>query len=207
MKNDSLLIYFVWYFYFFTKKLPKYSSPCSWNFGQFEEKILDTALYLIMKDRRIRARNGLLKTCDPVWLSRIISACANSSEDDGILTGNWSGDYEGGVSPVTWNGSVKIIQQYAETKTPVKFGQCWVFSGRVSAVWQINNKHFLMKWNQVQNVKFDKLPFFEIFPFNTDSNRSKFKQIKFEHNHFIFNIFFMLILNIYECLLTKFNFF
>ena len=86
-----------------------------------------------MHDRRVTARYGLLKTCDPVWLSRIISACANSC-DYGILTGNWNGNYEGGVSPVTWNGSVKIIHQYAETKTPVKFGQCWVFSGLMTTL-------------------------------------------------------------------------
>lgn len=71
----------------------------------------------------------MTKAADPVWVSRIISAGANSSDEGGILTGNWSGDYEGGVSPVTWSGSVKIIQQYAETKRSVKFGQCWVFSG------------------------------------------------------------------------------
>ena len=34
------------------------SSPCAWNFGQFEDKILDTALLLIMNDKRIRARKG-----------------------------------------------------------------------------------------------------------------------------------------------------
>lgn len=82
-----------------------------------------------MNDKRVQAKQGIAKMADPAWISRIISAAANCSEDDGVLTGNWSGDYEGGVSPVTWNGSVKIIQQYAESKTPVKYGQCWVFSG------------------------------------------------------------------------------
>lgn len=107
----------------------QYSSPCHWNFGQFEDKILDTALYLIMKDPRVSAKKGISKLRDATWLSRIISAAANSSDDNGVLSGNWSGDYTGGVSPVTWNGSVKIIQQYADTNVPVKFGQCWVYSG------------------------------------------------------------------------------
>ncbi|CAG5098814.1 Oidioi.mRNA.OKI2018_I69.XSR.g15999.t3.cds [Oikopleura dioica] len=106
----------------------QYSSPCMWNFGQFEEDILDVALYLIGNDPRIKGKKGLQKTRDPVWLSRILSAGANSSEG-GVLTGNWSGKYDGGVSPVTWSGSVKILQQYWETKSDVKFGQCWVFSG------------------------------------------------------------------------------
>jgi len=87
-----------------------------------------------MKDHRVKARHGVSKLSDPVWLSRIISAAANSSDDNGVLTGNWTGEYEGGVSPTTWNGSVKILQQYAETKTPVKYGQCWVFSGLVTTL-------------------------------------------------------------------------
>ena len=37
------------------------SSPCAWNFGQFEDKILDTALHLIMNDKRIRARKGSIE--------------------------------------------------------------------------------------------------------------------------------------------------
>ena len=105
------------------------SSPCPWIFGQFEDKVLDTALHLIMNDKRIKANKGISKAADPVWVSRILSAGANCSDDNGVLTGNWTGDYSGGVSPVTWNSSVNIIQQYAETKRPVKYGQCWVFSG------------------------------------------------------------------------------
>ena len=53
----------------------------------------------------------------------------NSNDDRGVLVGNWSGDYTGGKSPTTWTGSVRILQEYNRTKTPVKFGQCWVFSG------------------------------------------------------------------------------
>lgn len=110
----------------------KKSDPLAWDFGQFEDKILDTALYLIMNDRRIQkglAKRGLGKLNDPLWLSRIISAGANSHDDAGVVAGNWSGDFTGGTAPVTWNGSVKIIQQFADTKQPVKFGQCWVYSG------------------------------------------------------------------------------
>ena len=43
--------------------------------------------------------------------------------------GNWSGNYDGGKSPSFWNGSVKILQEYYDTKRPVRYGQCWVFSG------------------------------------------------------------------------------
>lgn len=54
----------------------------------------------------------------------------NSCDSDkGILTGRWDGKYDGGCSPMDWYGSVRIINQYMETGKPVKYGQCWVFSG------------------------------------------------------------------------------
>ena len=103
--------------------------PRPWNFGQFEEKILETALELLNRDRRIKnVRKGHQKLSDPVWLSRIISAVVKSDDDRGILTGRWppppyENPYEGGKAPLTWSGSVKIIQQYAESGVPVKYGQ------------------------------------------------------------------------------------
>lgn len=57
---------------------------------------------------------------------------ANCQDEDGILVGNWSGDYEDGISPSHWSGSVAILQKYFATKTPVCYGQCWVFSGLVT---------------------------------------------------------------------------
>ena len=113
---------------------PWNSHPCYWNFGQFEEGILDATLKVLMKDKRIKSPKGEQKLRDPVWLGRILSAAANSSDENGILMGNWSENYEGGVSPVTWNGSVKIIQQFIETGEPVKYGQCWVFSGLLTTL-------------------------------------------------------------------------
>ncbi|XP_013396811.1 protein-glutamine gamma-glutamyltransferase K-like, partial [Lingula anatina] len=58
----------------------------------------------------------------------------NSLDDDGILVGNWSGDYSGGTAPTAWVGSVAILEEYWKTKQPVKFGQCWVFSGVVTTL-------------------------------------------------------------------------
>lgn len=54
---------------------------------------------------------------------------ANGSDEYGVLEGNWSGDYEGGKSPLHWVGSIAILQEYYKTKQTVCFGQCWVFSG------------------------------------------------------------------------------
>ena len=56
----------------------------------------------------------------------------NSQDDNGILVGNWSGDYDSGTAPTTWTGSLKILEQYHRTKRPVMYGQCWVFSGLVT---------------------------------------------------------------------------
>ena len=53
----------------------------------------------------------------------------NVQDDNGILVGNWSGDYSGGESPLSWTGSAEILAQYSKTKRPVKYAQCWVFSG------------------------------------------------------------------------------
>lgn len=56
----------------------------------------------------------------------------NSPDDNGVLTGNWSGDYTGGVPPLKWSSSAAILLEYMETNRPVRFGQCFVFSGIVT---------------------------------------------------------------------------
>lgn len=56
----------------------------------------------------------------------------NSFDDNGILAGKWDSDYIDGVSPIKWNGSVRILRQHADSKKAVKYGQCFVFSGVVT---------------------------------------------------------------------------
>ncbi|XP_040209071.1 protein-glutamine gamma-glutamyltransferase 4 [Rana temporaria] len=100
-----------------------------WNFGQHEVDVLDCCMYLLEKsDLKASAKK------DPVVLSRKFSALVNSNDDNGVLTGNWSGNYAAGVSPTAWTGSSAILQQYYKTKRPVHFGQCWVFSGVLTTV-------------------------------------------------------------------------
>lgn len=60
---------------------------------------------------------------------RKVSALTNIQDDNGILVGNWSGDYTGGTSPTDWTGSGPIMKEFNKTKEPVQYGQCWVFSG------------------------------------------------------------------------------
>ncbi|XP_077125216.1 protein-glutamine gamma-glutamyltransferase 4 [Ranitomeya variabilis] len=100
-----------------------------WNFGQYEEDVLDCCFFLL-------DRSGLKPAArrDPVILSRKFSALINSQDDNGVLTGNWSGNYSAGCSPTSWTGSTAIIQNYYKTKRPVLFGQCWVFSGVVTTI-------------------------------------------------------------------------
>lgn len=53
----------------------------------------------------------------------------NSKDNHGVLVGNWSGKYAGGVKPWEWTGSAEIFRRFMSNKRSVKFGQCWVFSG------------------------------------------------------------------------------
>uniref|UniRef100_A0A8C0HAX7 Transglutaminase 4 n=1 Tax=Chelonoidis abingdonii TaxID=106734 RepID=A0A8C0HAX7_CHEAB len=100
-----------------------------WNFGQFEEDVLDSCMYLLDKSK---LKQKVRK--DPVIVSRAMSALVNSNDESGVLFGNWSGTYTGGTSPVAWTGSAPILQKYYKTKKPIRFGQCWVFSGVLTTV-------------------------------------------------------------------------
>lgn len=103
--------------------------PCPWNFAQYEKDVLPCVLEVLTSVCKMTAAHRN----DPVKVSRVISAGINSPDDSGVLVGNWSDDYSGGVSPTKWGGSQRILQEYYKTKKPVKYGQCWVFSGVVTS--------------------------------------------------------------------------
>ncbi|KAK3769509.1 hypothetical protein RRG08_027078 [Elysia crispata] len=100
-----------------------------WNFGQFESVILDCAIYLLDHSGLKWEVRG-----NPALIVRKLSALMNSNDDNGVVTGKWSEPYTDGRSPLSWTGSVKILEKYWETKAPVKYGQCWVFSGVLTTV-------------------------------------------------------------------------
>lgn len=52
----------------------------------------------------------------------------NSVDERGVVEGRWASPYDGGTAPWEWSGSPDIVRKFVETDSPVKYGQCWVFS-------------------------------------------------------------------------------
>ena len=126
-----------------------------WQFAQFTKDSLEVALWIVDRmpvgDRAnpievnitppppnlISVTPQLLghvplkfvMTSTLIQVSRYASAYVNIQDDNGILVGNWSGDYSGGKSPLEWSGSAEILAEFNRSKQPVRYAQCWVFSG------------------------------------------------------------------------------
>lgn len=99
--------------------------PVIWKFDQFEKNVLECSLYLVRYVGKIRGTDR----ADPVATARVLAGVVNSADEGGAVMGNWSNDFSGGTAPTEWIGSKKILQEFYRTKKPVKYGQCWVFSG------------------------------------------------------------------------------
>lgn len=95
----------------------------NWNYGQFNYGVLDACLYIMD-----RAEMPITNRGDPIKVTRKASAMLNSRDDDGVLVGNWSGDYTYGVAPTSWTGSTDILISYSRSKMPVCYAQCWVYA-------------------------------------------------------------------------------
>ncbi|XP_045470939.1 annulin [Harmonia axyridis] len=104
--------------------------PVIWKYDQFDSNILDCALYVLHEVGMVRGP----KRSDPVKVARALAAAVNSADDDGVIMGNWSDDFSGGTPPTKWIGSKEILRKYYKKKKPVKFGQCWVFSGVLTTI-------------------------------------------------------------------------
>ncbi|XP_065508962.1 protein-glutamine gamma-glutamyltransferase K [Caloenas nicobarica] len=101
----------------------------SWNYGQFEPGVLEACLYILDRRGMPHSARG-----DPVMVSRVVSAMVNSLDDNGVLVGNWTGDYSHGTNPSAWAGSVDILRSFHGSGAPVRYGQCWVFAGVMTTV-------------------------------------------------------------------------
>nr|XP_020029446.1 protein-glutamine gamma-glutamyltransferase E [Castor canadensis] len=112
-------------------------SMVGWNFGQFEEDILNISLSILDKSLNFRRdpATDVANRNDPKYVGRVLSAMINSNDDNGVLAGNWSGSYTGGRDPRNWNGSVEILKEWKKSGfRPVRYGQCWVFAGALNTV-------------------------------------------------------------------------
>ncbi|XP_057560060.1 protein-glutamine gamma-glutamyltransferase 6 [Hippopotamus amphibius kiboko] len=103
-----------------------------WNFGQFEENILNICLSILDQSptHKDDPATDVSRRHDPVYITRAISAMVNSNNDLGVVQGQWQGKYGGGISPLHWRGSVAILHKWFKGRfKPVRYGQCWVFAG------------------------------------------------------------------------------
>jgi len=101
-----------------------------WAYGQFDDVVLPVAAYILELARISDVERG-----NPVQVVRAISAGVNDSDEEGILSGRWDGEYSDGVAPYKWTGSVRILEEYVKNgHQPVKYGQCWVFSALTTTV-------------------------------------------------------------------------
>ncbi|XP_037667428.1 protein-glutamine gamma-glutamyltransferase E isoform X2 [Choloepus didactylus] len=106
-----------------------------WNFGQFEDDILNICFSILDNslDFRRDPSTDVARRSDPKYVGRVLSAMINGNDDNGVVSGNWSGDYTGGRDPRNWNGSVEILKEWKKSGfRPVRFGQCWVFAGTLN---------------------------------------------------------------------------
>ncbi|XP_040544618.1 protein-glutamine gamma-glutamyltransferase 6 isoform X3 [Gallus gallus] len=115
----------------------KYIQQEAWNYGQFEEDILDISLSIL--DRSLNHRQDpstdVSNRNDPIYVCRVISAMVNSNDEKGVVEGKWSGSYRSGTNPLHWSGSVTILRKwYRGRYRPIRYGQCWVFAGVMCTV-------------------------------------------------------------------------
>uniref|UniRef100_A0A8B9T636 protein-glutamine gamma-glutamyltransferase n=1 Tax=Anas platyrhynchos TaxID=8839 RepID=A0A8B9T636_ANAPL len=115
----------------------KYIQQEAWNYGQFEEDILDISLAIL--DRSLNHRKDpsidVSNRNNPIYVSRVISAMVNSNDEKGVVEGKWNGKYRSGTNPLHWSGSVTILRKwYRRRYKPVRYGQCWVFAGVMCTV-------------------------------------------------------------------------
>uniref|UniRef100_A0A8C3YI81 protein-glutamine gamma-glutamyltransferase n=1 Tax=Catagonus wagneri TaxID=51154 RepID=A0A8C3YI81_9CETA len=108
-----------------------------WNFGQFEEDILNICLSILDRSpsHQDDPATDVSRRHDPIYITRAVSAMVNSNDDRGVVQGQWQGKYGGGTSPLQWRGSVAILHKWFKGRfKPVRYGQCWVFAGVMCTV-------------------------------------------------------------------------
>ena len=77
-----------------------------WNLGLYRPNSIRAVVLLLEKLTPL----SFEELRDPVLVAREMSALVNIQDDNGILVGNWSGNYSGGSAPTEWRGSAKILE-------------------------------------------------------------------------------------------------
>ncbi|XP_053246974.1 protein-glutamine gamma-glutamyltransferase E-like [Podarcis raffonei] len=108
-----------------------------WNYGQFEDGILDICLSMLDMGLKYHKDStaGVSQLSDPIHIGRVLSAMINCNDGDrGVLFGCWKACRDG-KDPGSWSGSVEILRQWESSGfEPVRYGQCWVFAGVLTTV-------------------------------------------------------------------------
>ncbi|KAM6946696.1 protein-glutamine gamma-glutamyltransferase 5-like [Lycodopsis pacificus] len=117
-----------------------YIFPLDWDFGQFEDNMVDICLKILDLNRKhsIDPADDVSARCNPIYVGRVISAMINSQDDSGVLVGRWDGSYDSGFRPSHWTGSHAILKRWLDSGCRrVKYGQCWVFAGVMCSVMRL----------------------------------------------------------------------
>ncbi|XP_068560609.1 protein-glutamine gamma-glutamyltransferase 2-like [Cebidichthys violaceus] len=117
-----------------------YIFPIDWDFGQFEDKMVDICLKILDVNHKhiIDPADDVSARCNPIYVGRVISAMINCQDDSGVLMGCWDGSYRHGFRPTHWTGSHAILKRWLNYGCQrVKYGQCWVFAGVMCSVMRL----------------------------------------------------------------------
>lgn len=106
----------------------------AWNLALYQEDTLRAILFILERVSKLTFEQKR----DPVLIAREMSALINSLDENGVIEGRWYDDYADGEFPWFWTGSGAILKQYYNSGgVPVKYGQCWVFSGVLLTVLRV----------------------------------------------------------------------
>lgn len=98
----------------------------SWHYDQFSQNaiaIMSELLGALSRPNRSK----------PTSVARNLSWFCNANSGV-LIVGKWGAPYAGGKTPTQWKGSGEIFDEYASTRSPVRYGQCWVFAGVLTSL-------------------------------------------------------------------------
>lgn len=93
----------------------------SWNYDFNDANMIDFVMEkLEMIEPEKRTMVNVLRL--------MMSEFSSENSPTGLINGKWGGDYSDGMRPTYWDYPSEIFLSWKFDKTPVKYGQCWVFA-------------------------------------------------------------------------------